>query len=118
MGASSDIASDFLELRDDIKHDLLALNFPSVGNGVAQPIGQGLTVEEQLSGHALNGGPQVQVYPMRREGFLRRHPGCAPVGGPGAGRVFLESPPRAMTFIMGKASTRRGARASTSLRPS
>ena len=43
----------------------------NTGNGevrqfVAEPLGEGITVEEQLTGEAENGGLQIQVYPLKR----------------------------------------------------
>ena len=39
---------------------------------VAMPLGQGYSVEEQLSGTAEHGGLQIIVYPLRPEFYLRR----------------------------------------------
>lgn len=36
---------------------------------VAAPLGNGFTAEEQLTGEALHGGLQVQVFPMRRDAW-------------------------------------------------
>jgi hypothetical protein len=41
---------------------------------VAMPLGQGFSVEEQLTGEAEFGGLQIEVFPMRREAFERRFP--------------------------------------------
>ncbi len=41
---------------------------------VAAPLGDGLTVEEQLTGHADNGGIQLLVCPMEREVYDRLFP--------------------------------------------
>lgn len=41
---------------------------------VAMPLGQGYSVEEQLSGAAEFGGLQLEVFPMKREVFERRFP--------------------------------------------
>ena len=39
---------------------------------VAMPLGEGYTVEEQLTGEAEHGGIQVAVYPMKRSKYDRR----------------------------------------------
>ena len=39
---------------------------------VAMPLGQGYTVEEQITGEAEHGGLQVLVYPMKRKVFEQR----------------------------------------------
>lgn len=41
---------------------------------VAMPLGEGYSVEEQLSGKAEFGGLQIEVFPMRPEVFERRFP--------------------------------------------
>jgi hypothetical protein len=41
---------------------------------VAMPLGEGYTVEEQLSGKAEVGGMQLEIFPMRREVFEKRFP--------------------------------------------
>jgi hypothetical protein len=41
---------------------------------VAMPLGQGLSVEEQLTGEAEFGGLQIEVFLMRREVFEKRFP--------------------------------------------
>jgi len=41
---------------------------------VAMPLGEGYSVEEQLTGDAEFGGIQIEVFPMRREVFERRFP--------------------------------------------
>lgn len=41
---------------------------------VAMPLGEGYTVEEQLTDLAEVGGLQIEVIPMKREAFLRRWP--------------------------------------------
>jgi hypothetical protein len=41
---------------------------------VAMPLGQGYTVEEQLTGRAEHGGLQLQVFPMKRKAFEERFP--------------------------------------------
>ena len=41
---------------------------------VAMPLGQGYSAEEQLTGEAVVGGLQIQVFPMRKEAFLSRFP--------------------------------------------
>lgn len=41
---------------------------------VAMPLGQGYSVEEQVTGRAEHGGLQIQVYPMKRAVFERRFP--------------------------------------------
>jgi hypothetical protein len=45
---------------------------------VAQPLGQGLTVEAQLDGKEEFGGIQLQVYPMKGAEYDRRFPYQAP----------------------------------------
>jgi hypothetical protein len=40
----------------------------------AMPLGQGYTAEEQLTGEAQHGGLQIQVFPMKKEAFLKRFP--------------------------------------------
>lgn len=37
---------------------------------VAEPMGEGITVKEQLTGEAKNGGLQIQVFPLKRELWL------------------------------------------------
>ena len=39
---------------------------------VAMPLGEGYTVEEQITGEAEHGGVQIVVYPMKRDVFERR----------------------------------------------
>jgi hypothetical protein len=41
---------------------------------VAMPLGQGYSVEEQLTGEAQFGGLQLEVFPMRPEVYTRRFP--------------------------------------------
>ena len=41
---------------------------------VAMPLGEGYSVEEQLTGKAEFGGMQIEVFPMRPEAFERRFP--------------------------------------------
>src|SRR5580765_1747087 len=41
---------------------------------VAMPLGQGFSVEEQVTGEAEFGGMQIEVFPMRAEVFERRFP--------------------------------------------
>lgn len=41
---------------------------------VAMPLGQGYSVEEQLTGAAEFGGMQIEIFPMRREVFERKFP--------------------------------------------
>jgi hypothetical protein len=41
---------------------------------VAMPLGEGYSVEEQLTGEAEFGGIQIEVFPMKREVFERRFP--------------------------------------------
>jgi hypothetical protein len=41
---------------------------------VAMPLGEGYTVEEQISGKAEHGGLQIIAYPMKREVFEERFP--------------------------------------------
>ena len=41
---------------------------------VAMPLGEGYSVEEQLTGEAEFGGIQIEVFPMRSEVFERRFP--------------------------------------------
>ena len=41
---------------------------------VAMPLGEGYSVEEQLTGEAEFGGLQIEVFPMRAEVFERRFP--------------------------------------------
>ena len=41
---------------------------------VAMPLGQGYSVEEQLTGEAEFGGLQIEVFPMREEVFEKRFP--------------------------------------------
>lgn len=41
---------------------------------VAMPLGEGFSVEEQLTGRCEAGGLQVEVFPMRREIFEKRFP--------------------------------------------
>jgi hypothetical protein len=41
---------------------------------VAEPLGQGLTAEEQITGTAEHGGLQIQVFPMNRDAFEKRFP--------------------------------------------
>lgn len=41
---------------------------------VAMPLGEGYSVEEQLTGEAEFGGMQIEVFPMRAEVFERRFP--------------------------------------------
>ncbi len=41
---------------------------------VAMPLGEGYTVEEQLTGQAEFGGIQIEVFPMRAEIFAKRFP--------------------------------------------
>ena len=36
---------------------------------VAQPLGEGFTAEEQLTGDVVHGGIQITVYPMKREAY-------------------------------------------------
>jgi hypothetical protein len=40
---------------------------------VAMPLGEGYTVEEQLTGAAEHGGLQIVVYPIKREAYERLH---------------------------------------------
>jgi len=46
---------------------------------VAMPLGEGYTVEEQITGEAEYGGLQVLVYPMKRKVFERRFPKREPL---------------------------------------
>lgn len=41
---------------------------------VAMPLGEGYSVEEQVTGEAEFGGLQIEILPMRREAFERRFP--------------------------------------------
>ncbi len=41
---------------------------------VAMPLGQGYSVEEQVTGEAEFGGIQIEVFPMKAEAFERRFP--------------------------------------------
>jgi hypothetical protein len=41
---------------------------------VAMPLGEGYTVEEQLTGEAEVGGVQIEVFPMKKAAFDRRFP--------------------------------------------
>lgn len=41
---------------------------------VAMPLGEGYSVEEQVTGEAEFGGLQIEIFPMRREVFERRFP--------------------------------------------
>jgi len=41
---------------------------------VAMPLGEGYSVEEQITGQAEVGGLQIEVFPMRREVFEKRFP--------------------------------------------
>ncbi|MBK67762.1 MAG: hypothetical protein CMP22_06490 [Rickettsiales bacterium] len=41
---------------------------------VAMPLGEGYSVEEQLSSDDLAGGLQIEVFPMKRSAFLKRFP--------------------------------------------
>jgi len=41
---------------------------------VAMPLGEGYSVEEQVTGEAEFGGIQIEVFPMKREVFERRFP--------------------------------------------
>ena len=41
---------------------------------VAMPLGEGYSVEEQVTGDAEFGGLQIEIFPMRREVFERRFP--------------------------------------------
>jgi len=41
---------------------------------VAMPLGEGYSVEEQVTGEAEFGGMQIEVFPMRSEVFVRRFP--------------------------------------------
>jgi len=41
---------------------------------VAMPLGSGYSAEEQLTGEANIGGLQVEVFPMKKEAFLKRWP--------------------------------------------
>jgi hypothetical protein len=45
---------------------------------VAMPLGQGYTVEEQLTGEAEVGGVQIEVFPMKKTVFERRFPKVTP----------------------------------------
>jgi hypothetical protein len=45
---------------------------------VAMPLGQGYTVEEQLTGEAEVGGLQIEVFPMKRDVFEKRFPKVPP----------------------------------------
>ena len=55
---------------------------------VAMPLGQGYTVEEQITGQAEFGGMQIEVFPMRSEVFEKRFP-VRPV----QNRIFSEEVP-------------------------
>ena len=46
---------------------------------VAMPLGNGYSVEEQLTGEAEFGGIQIEVYPMRSEIFQKRFPVQTPL---------------------------------------
>ncbi len=51
---------------------------------VAMPLGQGYTVEEQLTGEAEHGGLQLVAYPMKAERYkemMSEDSACAPLGG-------------------------------------
>ncbi len=51
---------------------------------VAMPLGQGYTVEEQLTGEAEHGGLQLVAYPMKAERYkelMSEHSADAPLGG-------------------------------------
>jgi len=56
---------------------------------VAMPLGEGYSVEEQLTGEAEFGGIQLEVFPMKRSVFERRFPAnsCLRVGLQRKGRV-------------------------------
>jgi len=41
---------------------------------IALPLGEGSTVEEQITSQSTHGGFQIQVFPMRREAFEQRFP--------------------------------------------
>ena len=41
---------------------------------VAMPLGSGYSAEEQLTGEATVGGLQIEVFPMKKEAFLKRWP--------------------------------------------
>jgi hypothetical protein len=45
---------------------------------VAMPLGEGYTVEEQLTGEAEVGGIQVEVFPMKKDVFEKRFPKVSP----------------------------------------
>ncbi len=47
---------------------------------VAMPLGEGYSVEEQLTGEAEFGGMQIEIFPMRPEVFEKRFPVVSRVG--------------------------------------
>lgn len=54
--------------------DGYAVGKETVRQFVAMPLCKGYTAEEQLTGNAVFGGIQIQVYPMKREAFERLFP--------------------------------------------
>jgi hypothetical protein len=70
----TDDPQDYLVLPDQPWLDGFCVKKGIIRQFVAMPLGEGYTVEEQLTGGAEHGGLQLIVYPMRREIFERRFP--------------------------------------------
>ena len=70
---------------------------------VAMPLGEGYSVEEQLTGSALHGGLQIVAYPMKRERYeeLRARLAQSFYGLRGPAMMVAEAAPQAMGLAPG-----------------
>jgi len=62
---------NYLVVPDQLWLDGFAIKKGVIRQFVAMPLGDGYSVEEQITGKADVGGIQLQVYPMRPEAFFR-----------------------------------------------
>jgi hypothetical protein len=71
LKARDDIEQDYLSVPRQPWLDGFCVDKGKIRQFVAMPMGEGYTVEEQLTGEAIHGGLQLIVYPLKPEFYVR-----------------------------------------------
>ncbi len=107
IGADIDDQQDYLSIPRQPWLDGFCVGKGKIRQFVAMPLGDGYTVEEQLTGEALHGGLQIIVYPLKPEFYVRPR---SRVVASSAGMSFaatslgaVKSPMRSLNMNMGMA---------------
>ncbi len=68
------VEQDYLSIPKQPWLDGFCVDKGKIRQFVAMPLGEGYTVEEQLTGEAVHGGLQIIVYPLKPEHYVRPRP--------------------------------------------